>query len=105
MLLTLLLLAAAPVPSSNPGRWVTLADYPPEALAARAQGSVIFTLNVGNDGMPKGCSIVESSGSASLDNATCQLLMVRARFQPVGADGYSAKSTYTNSVRWALPTN
>lgn len=105
MLLTLLLLAVAPVPSSNPGRWVTLADYPPEALAARAQGRVIFTLNVGNDGMPKGCSIVESSGFASLDNATCQLLMVRARFQPVGADGYSAKSTYTNSVRWTLPTN
>lgn len=103
MLLPLLLLAATPVPSTNPGGWVTVDDYPPEALAVRAQGRITFTLNVGNDGRPTGCIIVQSSGFAALDNATCQLLMARARFQPAGADGYTSRNSYTNSVRWQLP--
>ncbi len=47
-----------------------------------------------------------SSGSASLDTATCSLLQRRARFTPaVGEAGTPVPGTIEHKVRWSIPAN
>jgi TonB family protein len=57
-------------------------DYPASALRAEEQGQVDYRLLVAADGRPAGCTILASSGSASLDSATCRLATLRMRFAP-----------------------
>ncbi len=57
-------------------------DYPAEALAKKEQGDVRLRLEVDSDGRVRSCSIVKSSGSHSLDAATCRIMSHRARFNP-----------------------
>lgn len=93
-----------PKPAGNPGEWITTGDYPDAALQAGKQGSVRFTLQIDASGTPTGCSVVQGSGDASLDEATCRLISQRARFTPAtGKNGKPAAGTYTNTVRWELP--
>lgn len=49
------------------------ADYPQEALRARAEGVVVIRLAVSQRGRPTGCSVIQSSGHAALDAGTCAL--------------------------------
>jgi len=93
-----------PVPLSNPAAWVTTLDYPVAALRANEQGATGFTLRVDKEGRVSGCMIKASSGSGSLDEATCSLVTRRARFRPaVDAEGRPKEGEYTNRVRWVLP--
>ena len=55
-------------------------DYPQAAVDANEQGKATVRANVAPDGTPTGCRIVKSSRSASLDGATCQIVMQRGRF-------------------------
>lgn len=91
-------------PLSNPGAWVGTADYPPEALRAGHEGTVGFTLAVGADGVPQGCTITQSSGDVALDGATCALLAQRARFSPAkDATGSAVVGRYSSRVMWKIP--
>lgn len=67
-------------PMAEPSTWVVKDDYPAAAKRAGQEGRVYFTLVVGTEGRATCCTVSESSGSASLDTATCTLLMRRARF-------------------------
>jgi TonB family protein len=67
-------------PVAEPSTWVVTDDYPAAAKRAGQEGRVGFTLLVGTEGRATGCTVAESSGSTSLDTATCTLLMRRARF-------------------------
>ena len=59
---------------------------------------------VGTDGVPSGCDVTMSSGSALLDSATCDLIQSRARFSPaMDGQGRAVVGTYSNSVRWTIP--
>ena len=55
-------------------------DYPRAAAEANEQGVTKVRASVAPDGAPTGCQIVISSRSASLDGATCQIVMQRGRF-------------------------
>lgn len=57
-------------------------DYPVEALRNGWEGDVVIKLHVGVDGRAHSCRIVTSSGYPLLDNQTCYLMLVRARFAP-----------------------
>ncbi len=57
-------------------------DYPAAALRNGESGDVDFELAVGKDGRAGACTITGSSGSSSLDSATCRLMMRRAVFDP-----------------------
>jgi periplasmic protein TonB len=93
-------------PKGNPGGWVTESDYPSSARRAEEQGRVGFRLEIGPDGKPTSCTVTGSSGSGSLDSATCPLLMRRARFTPGKDDaGNPRGGVYSNSVRWQLTDN
>ena len=57
-------------------------DYPPEAAKKHWQGAVVVDLTVDTDGHVAACNVVRSSGYAVLDDKTCEVFRVRARFQP-----------------------
>jgi protein TonB len=96
----------APRPLGQPGLWVTPADYPTMDLRLGHAGRVGFTLDVGANGKVTSCTVTASSGFPGLDQAACQLLTRRARFQP-GADaaGQPAPGTYAGAVRWEIPAD
>jgi TonB family protein len=93
-------------PVTNPGRWATNDDYPARAMREEREGTTGFRLIVGADGVPSACEVTSSSGHGDLDGTTCRLLMERARFRPGrNARGEPAGGTYSNRIRWQIPTD
>lgn len=81
--------------------WVKVTDYPEDALRQNASGSVLARLKVGVDGRVSDCLVIESSGNASLDATTCQLLRMRARFDPaIDADGKPTAGLTATRIHW-----
>lgn len=91
--------ARTPLPSLiSPG------DYPPSALRNDEQGTVGFRLDIGADGRVRSCSVITSSGSSSLDAATCRIMHSRASFTPATNDkGQSVDGSYQGRIAWRLP--
>lgn len=93
-----------PVPTGNPGLWVTTNDYPPAALRENREGTVGFTLTIGPDGRVSACHVNFTSGSPDLDATACALITQRARFNPGrNAKGIAQTGRYSNRVRWQIP--
>lgn len=89
---------------SNLANFVSADDYPAEALHRREQGVTEFRLTVGPDGLVRDCAITGSSGSATLDAATCRIYRSRGRFTPArDATGQPATDTVESRLRWTLP--
>ena len=79
-------------------------DYPVSALSANQQGTTAVRLTIGADGRVAGCDITSSSGSSSLDSATCNILRRRARFSPaMDSDGHPTTDTYSQRITWRVP--
>ncbi|MES2444630.1 MAG: energy transducer TonB [Pseudomonadota bacterium] len=99
--------AASPAASGTapapPRSWRTNDPYPPAALRDREEGIVEFTLDIDAGGCPVGCHITKSSGHKTLDDATCPMLVRRARFSPAedGA-GTPIASTFSSKFRWQI---
>lgn len=78
-------------------------DYPREAFAARAQGSVGLRFVVGTNGRVTSCNVTHSSGSRALDNTTCSLIMERFRYRPAAdRNGRPIPQTVTGEHVWEL---
>lgn len=98
-----------PPPGSRPQpisrqSWITSDDYPAAAMRNEEEGSVTVRLDVTPAGRVGGCTILSSSGSASLDSATCRIFRSRARYHPARtAGGEPAAGTVIERVRWELP--
>ena len=91
-------------PKGNPGGWATDADYPSSAVRAEESGTTGFRLEVGPDGRATSCSVTSSSGSSTLDEATCRLVQRRARFTPAkDTTGAAVSDTYASRIKWVLP--
>lgn len=94
--------AAAPL--GMPGRWVSDSDYPAAALHRGEQGAAGFEVTIGPDGRVRDCRITRSSGSASLDAATCAKVSERAQFTPArDENGDPVTGRYANVIRWRIP--
>ena len=92
-------------PLGNPGEWIAPSDYPVISLINGSTGTATFKLSIDTKGVPVDCAILDSSGDVVLDAATCELIRKRARFEPVkDENGRLTPSTYTNRVRWVLPS-
>ena len=90
----------APALHGNPAGWFMTSDYPPEARRAHEQGRVVVVLEVGSDGLVKGCRVAVSV-SPSLDTTTCHLALQRGHFAPVrDAAGNPATTWAIVPVRW-----
>lgn len=90
--------------ADSPARWVSSDDYPPPAIRAGEQGAVGVAFTVDVWGRATDCTVVTSSRSRILDDATCRLIEERARYTPArdGA-GAAMESRQTLRFRWVLP--
>ena len=80
-----------------------VSDYPAAALAQHVQGITDFRLQIGEDGRVTKCDVERSSGSAALDETTCQIIIRRSRFRPAtNAAGRPVDSIYTGMIHWVL---
>ena len=78
-------------------------DYPPDALDRNEQGTVEVRLDVDKRGRVAKCTVLSSSGFASLDGATCGILQQRARFQPArDRTGKPVVSSTTSRITWKI---
>ena len=78
-------------------------DYPSQAIANDEQGTVSVSLSIGTNGRVTNCSVTGSSGSRSLDNATCRILTSRARFTPARDNqGNPTTGTFSQRISWRL---
>lgn len=81
-------------------------DYPAEARRNGWEGKVVFRALIGTDGRAKSCKVVESSGYAVLDDATCTKVIDTARFEPArNAQGDVIEEFYQNGFTWELERN
>jgi TonB family protein len=91
-----------PKPSAPPGRWVSVADYPPAALRHEREGVTDFEVDVDENGLPGACRVTHSSGDAALDEATCRVT-ARARFEPArDAVGKAIASKFASRIAWQI---
>ncbi|NUT01752.1 MAG: energy transducer TonB [Sphingomonas sp.] len=78
-------------------------DYPADAQRNDEQGTVEVALEIDRRGRVSGCEVIQSSGSQSLDSATCNILQRRARFTPAKDGlGRPVTDTYTQRITWRL---
>jgi TonB family protein len=83
---------------------VSDADYPLDAIRNGEQGITGFRLDVARDGRVTNCAVTSSSGSASLDAATCRIMSERARFKPaLDRRGRPTTDWVSSRIRWILP--
>ncbi|MEQ7873086.1 energy transducer TonB [Sphingomonas sp. ASV193] len=89
---------------ANLASYFTDSDYPPAAQDAQQQGTTRFSLTVGPDGRVSDCQVTGSSGSSSLDQATCNILRRRARFTPaMNTAGQAVSGSASGAIKWVLP--
>ena len=88
----------------NIGEVFTQDDYPAEAIRRGEQGRTIVSVSIDASGRPTQCAISQSSGSSSLDRASCARLVARGRFE-IGRDasGRPAGRVAPIAVKWVLP--
>ena len=78
-------------------------DYPAEARRNGWEGKVVFRALIGVDGRAKTCEIVQSSGYAVLDDATCHKVIDSARFEPATDEkGKAVEGYYQTGFTWEL---
>ncbi|HET6525871.1 TonB family protein [Sphingopyxis sp.] len=78
-------------------------DYPREASRAKAGGEVEVRFTIEASGRVSGCRVTRSSGDASLDETTCELIEERFRFKPAtNAAGEPVASPYGWRQTWWL---
>ena len=79
-------------------------DYPPDALQKHQQGPVLVDLTPGSDGRFTACSIVVSSGSGSLDQATCKIYITRGKYTPdLDPNGHPILHHIRGRIDWVIP--
>ena len=84
--------------------WVHDSDYPLAALSKRESGTTTFGMIVDQDGRVHKCFLVATSGSPSLDQQTCAIMIHRTRFEPaISADGKPTPAVITARLRRVLP--
>lgn len=92
-----------PVPPKPARGFSGPTTYPSEALRRNERGKVEFELDIDVLGGVKSCRIIRTSGSSSLDNATCTW-MSRQPFEPArDASGKAVPGVYSNSINWTIP--
>ena len=91
-------------PVLNVASYFSPDDYPAEAIRREEQGRVEFAVEIGPDGRVTRCHVMVSSGSRLLDLRTCQVMLVRARFEPArDAAGNPVADVFGTTVFWRIP--
>lgn len=100
----ILLLSSAALDAPNGRTANSDADYPADALRKHQEGTVKVKLTINVEGRVAACEVDQSSGVASLDKATCDMMTKRARFKPeTGDDGKPKEGSTVATMRWVIP--
>jgi protein TonB len=76
-------------------------DYPRAAGEAGIGKTIVLQFDVETNGRVSGCKVIESSGNAILDDATCRLVEKRYRYEPSrDAQGIAVPSAVVESHIW-----
>jgi len=105
MFLAFLAAAAAALPRATPidvASWFSADDYPAEAQKKGVEGNTTFEVDVNMEGNPTACRIRKSSGSALLDQTTCDIVLKKAKFKPAMRRGEAVPGRYSNMASWRL---
>lgn len=87
----------------NIARLFSSGDYPQVALRKGQTGRVKFAMLIQENGRVADCTIIATSGVASLDSQACAMVKTKAKFQPaIGNDGKPAKDAVVGSISWRL---
>ncbi|TMJ18791.1 MAG: TonB family protein [Alphaproteobacteria bacterium] len=85
-------------------RFISVRDYPREALRRRAEGRVEFEVETTGEGRVSDCRILYSSGHALLDERTCAIMRERARIAPRrDAQGRPVSGRVRTAYNWIMP--
>jgi periplasmic protein TonB len=85
-------------------RFISVRDYPREALRVRAEGRVEFEVETTAEGRVSDCRVLYSSGHALLDERTCAIMRERARIAPRrDAGGRPTTGTVRAAHVWVMP--
>ncbi|API58343.1 energy transducer TonB [Tardibacter chloracetimidivorans] len=96
--------ASPPSPRGRRAEWITTDDYPGSAQRAGEEGTTGIRVQVNADGRVESCTVTQSSGSSTLDDATCRLYSRRGRFTPAkDTEGNAIPATYNDRIRWQIP--
>lgn len=83
--------------------WISGLDYPNRESISAMEGLTQYTVAVGVDGRVTDCRIVGTSGWQALDEATCNVVSRRARFDPAtDQNSNPIEGNYTGSVNWQI---
>lgn len=75
-------------------------DFPSGVSPEKSEYVVGMVLQIDRNGNVADCFIEASSGSETLDDATCNLLKQRAKFSPAVEGGYVAVSDFKYTQHW-----
>ena len=76
-------------------------EYPYRDWLERNEGTTAFRLDIDERGKITACRITESSGFVSLDQATCDEIVDRARFKPATDErGRPIPGSFVSEVNW-----
>lgn len=83
--------------------YISYSDYPPEAIRRGEQGTVEFDLYVSVEGRVTACYVTSSDAGEILDQASCRIMMTRARFSPArDAQGNPVPEVVRSRMRWQI---
>ena len=92
-----------PPPIQLAQSFISTTDYPAEARRRGEQGRAEFEVDISPEGRVVGCRITRSSGSESLDRATCDIMRERARFRPArDSAGNPVPDVFRSGINWRL---
>ncbi len=85
---------------------ISSTGYPRQALIEEIGGRVKVIVGFEREGSPLSCRPVQSSGTAYLDNATCEIAMRRLRYEfSPEAPAFRGMRYTVADVRWVIPTD
>jgi len=87
----------------NPSETFSPKNYPSGSVERGEEGVAVIALNVGRDGLVKKCEITSSSGYADLDEATCRLMLEKAKFDVSAFTDAVEIPNFKHRVRWSAP--
>jgi protein TonB len=91
-----------PTPASGITRTHTIPPYPPTSLRLGEQGTVQLRIDIATDGSVSDASVVESSGSSTLDEAAVAWVKDHWRYKPATEEGHAVSSTVEAAVVFNL---
>ena len=81
----------------------TRGSYPSQALREGNTGVVGLSLLIDETGKVRDCMVEDTSGFATLDTMSCQVITEQAKYEPaLGVDGKPVKSADFHRINWQI---